>query len=449
MGRLFGTDGARGVANSELTCELAMQIGRAAAMVLIDGNVKRPKVMIGMDTRISSNMLCSAITAGLCSVGADVMQLGVLPTPAVAYLVKKYNYDAAVMITASHNPCEYNGIKIFQKDGFKLPDELEEKIEEIILDGTTVPPVKIGADVGRIRTSEMPVFDYVRHLEETVDYTFEDYKIALDCANGASCVTAPELFTELGADIHIKSSIPNGININRKCGSTHMESLQHLVLEHKCDVGFAFDGDADRMLAVDEKGQVVDGDKIIAICAADMKETGILSKNTAVVTVMSNMGFFKFCDERGIKCEKTKVGDRYVLENMRENGYKIGGEQSGHVIFYDYATTGDGQLTAIQLLSVMKRTGKTLSELAAQMEVYPQVLINVKVSQMGKARYDKDEEIKKAIASAEKELGDSGRVLVRVSGTEPLVRVMLEGRDEAQIQCLAEEIAEVVKERLI
>ncbi len=449
MGRLFGTDGARGVANSELTCELAMQIGRAAAMVLIDGNVKRPKVMIGMDTRISSNMLCSAITAGLCSVGADVMHLGVLPTPAVAYLVKKYNYDAAVMITASHNPCEYNGIKIFQKDGFKLPDELEEKIEEIILDGKTIPPVKIGADVGRIRTSEMPIFDYIRHLEKTVDFTFEEYKVALDCANGASCVTAPELFTDLGADIHIKSSIPNGVNINRKCGSTHLEGLQHLVLEHNCNVGFAFDGDADRMLAVDEKGQIVDGDKIIAICAADMKERGVLSKDTAVVTVMSNMGFFKFCEERGINCEKTKVGDRYVLENMKANGYKIGGEQSGHVIFYDYASTGDGQLTAIQLLSVMKRTGKTLSELAAQMEVYPQVLINVKVSQMGKARYDKDEEIKKAIACAEKELGDTGRVLVRVSGTEPLVRVMLEGKDEEQIQRLAEEIADVVEERLI
>lgn len=449
MGRLFGTDGARGVANSELTCELAMQIGRAAAMVLIDGNIKRPKVMIGMDTRISSNMLCSAITAGLCSVGADVMQLGVLPTPAVAYLVKKYNYDAAVMITASHNPCEYNGIKIFQKDGFKLPDELEEKIEEIILDGKTVPPVKIGADVGRIRTSEMPIFDYIRHLEKTVEFTFEEYKVALDCANGASCVTAPELFTDLGADIHIKSSIPNGVNINRKCGSTHLEGLQHLVLEHKCDIGFAFDGDADRMLAVDEKGQIVDGDKIIAICAADMKERGVLTKDTAVVTVMSNMGFFKFCEEHDIRCEKTKVGDRYVLENMKANGYKIGGEQSGHVIFYDFASTGDGQLTAIQLLSVMKRTGKKLSELAAQMEVYPQVLINVKVSTMGKARYDKDIEIKKAIASAEKELGDSGRVLVRVSGTEPLVRVMLEGKDEEQIQRLAEEIADVVKERLI
>lgn len=449
MGRLFGTDGARGVANSELTCELAMQIGRAAAMVLIDGKIKRPKVMIGMDTRISSNMLSSAITAGLCSVGADVMHLGVLPTPAVAYLVKKYNYDAAVMITASHNPCEYNGIKIFQRDGFKLPDELEEKIEEIILDGKTVPPVKIGADVGRIRTSEMPIFDYIRHLEKTVEFTFEEYKVALDCANGASCVTAPELFTDLGADIHIKSSIPNGVNINRKCGSTYLEGLQHLVLEHKCDIGFAFDGDADRMLAVDEKGEVVDGDKIVAICAADMKNRGVLTKDTAVVTVMSNMGFFKFCEDHGIKCEKTKVGDRYVLENMKENGYKIGGEQSGHVIFYDYASTGDGQLTAIQLLSVMKRTGKKLSELAAEMEVYPQVLINVKVSQMGKARYDKDAEIKKAIKSAEKELGDTGRVLVRVSGTEPLVRVMLEGKDKEQIQSLAEEIAEVVKERLI
>ncbi len=449
MGRLFGTDGARGIANTELTCELAMQIGRAAAMVLIDGNVKRPKVMIGMDTRISSNMLCSAITAGLCSVGADVMNLGVLPTPAVAYLVKKYEYDAAVMITASHNPCEYNGIKIFQKDGFKLPDELEEKIEAIILDGASVPPVKVGADVGRIRTSEMPVFDYVRYLESTVDCTFEEYKVALDCANGASSVTAHELFTDLGADMYVRSSMPNGVNINRKCGSTYMDGLQQLVIENGCDVGFAFDGDADRMLAVDENGRVVDGDKIIAICATDMKKRGVLTNDTAVVTVMSNMGFFKFCEEHGINCEKTKVGDRYVLENMRANGYKIGGEQSGHVIFYDYATTGDGQLTAIQLLSVMKRTGKKLSELADEMEVYPQVLVNVKVSEMGKKRYENDKEIKNAVRSAEKELGDSGRVLVRVSGTEPLVRVMLEGKDEKQITLLADEIAQVVKERLI
>lgn len=450
MGRLFGTDGARGVANSELTCELAMQIGRAAAMVLIDENKKRPRVMIGMDTRISSNMLSSAITAGLCSVGADVMQLGVLPTPAVAFLVKKYEYDAAVMITASHNPCEYNGIKIFQADGYKLPDELEEKIEAIILDGVTQPPIKIGADVGRIRTSEMPAFDYVRHLMSTVDgIDFSGYRVALDCANGAASVTAPDLFTELGVDCHIKSSIPNGININRKCGSTDLAGLQHFVKEYNCDIGFAFDGDADRMLAVDENGDIVDGDKIIAICAKDMKERGVLDNDTAVVTVMSNMGFFEFCKKNSIKAEITKVGDRYVLENMKENNYKIGGEQSGHVIFFDYASTGDGQLTAIQLLAVMKRTGKKLSELAAEMTVFPQVLINVRVSQMGKARYSKDEEIKKAIESSERELQDEGRVLVRVSGTEPLVRVMLEGKDEEKIKVLAEEIAEVVRERLI
>ena len=450
MGRLFGTDGARGVANSELTCELAMQIGRATAMVLIDGKKKRPKVMIGMDTRISSNMLASAITAGLCSVGADVMQLGVIPTPAVAFLVRKYEYDAAVMITASHNPCEYNGIKIFQADGYKLPDELEEKIEAIILDGVTQPPVKIGADVGRLRTSEMPVFDYVCHLISTVEgIDFSGCKVALDCANGAASVTAPDLFTQLGVDCHIKSSIPNGININRDCGSTCLNGLQHFVKEYKCDVGFAFDGDADRMLAVDENGEVVDGDKVIAICAKDMKKRGVLTSDTAVVTVMSNMGFFEFCKDNGINVETTKVGDRYVLENMKENNYKIGGEQSGHVIFFDFASTGDGQLTALQLLAVMKRTGKKLSELAAEMTVFPQVLINVRVSQMGKARYNNDIEIKKAIESAKRELGDSGRVLVRVSGTEPLVRVMLEGKDEEKIRILAEEIAEVVKERLI
>ncbi|MBQ5592198.1 MAG: phosphoglucosamine mutase [Clostridia bacterium] len=450
MGRLFGTDGARGIANSELTCELAMQIGRATAMVLIATDKKRPKVMIGMDTRISSNMLASAITAGLCSVGADVMQLGVIPTPAVAFLVRKYEYDAAVMITASHNPCEYNGIKIFQSDGYKLPDELEEKIEAIILDGVRLPPVKIGADIGRLRTTEMPVFDYVSHLISTVEgVDFSGYKVAVDCANGAASVTAPELFAQLGVDSHIKSSIPNGININRDCGSTSLNGLQRFVKEYKCDVGFAFDGDADRMLAVDENGGVVDGDKIIAICAKDMKNAGVLANDTAVVTVMSNMGFFEFCKNNGIKVETTKVGDRYVLENMVENGYKIGGEQSGHVIFSDFATTGDGQLTAIQLLSVMKRTGKKLSELAAEMPVFPQVLINVRVSQMGKARCNNDIEIRKAIESAERELGDGGRVLVRVSGTEPLVRVMLEGRDEEKIRILAEEIAEVIKERLI
>lgn len=449
MGRLFGTDGARGVANSEITCELAMQIGRAAAMVLSDGNRKRPRVLIGMDTRISSEMLQSAISAGLCSVGADVLQLGVLPTPAVAFLVKEYGYDAGVMISASHNPCEYNGIKIFKSDGYKLPDEVEEKIESIILDGTILPDVKIGGDVGRIRSSDMPRFDYIEHLLETVNEDFTGIKIALDCANGSASFTAPELFTELGADFEVLSAVPNGININRNCGSTHLEALQKFVKENNCNAGFAFDGDADRLLAVDENGDIVDGDKIVAICAAYLKKQGKLKKDTAVVTVMSNMGFHDYCKKHDINTEVTSVGDRYVLERMLEGGFSIGGEQSGHVIFLDHASTGDGQLTAIQLLQILKLSGKKLSELASEFEIYPQVTVNVRVSNIGKVRYSKDEEIKKAILSAESELGERGRVLVRVSGTEPLIRVMVEGKDADQIKRLAEEIALVVKERLI
>ena len=449
MGRLFGTDGARGVANSELTCELAMKIGRAAAMVLSTEQHSRPRVLIGMDTRISSDMLESAIAAGLCSVGADVLTLGVLPTPAVAFLVQKYGYDAGIMISASHNPCEYNGIKIFKSDGYKLPDEIEEKIESIILDGTIVPDVKIGGEVGRIRTSDMPKFDYIEHLLETVDADFSGMRIALDCANGSASFTAPELFTDLGVDFEVLSAVPNGININRGCGSTHMEQLQRFVKANHFDVGFAFDGDADRLLAVDENGEIVDGDKIVAIAAASLKKRGMLKNNTAVVTVMSNLGFHEFCKKNDINVEVTTVGDRYVLENMLKNDYCIGGEQSGHVIFHDFATTGDGQLTAIQLLQVLKLSGKTLSELASEIEIFPQTMVNVRVSQIGKVRYAKDEEIKKAIASAEKELGDQGRVLVRVSGTEPLIRVMVEGKDEEMIQRLADEIAAVVRDRLI
>ncbi len=449
MGRLFGTDGARGVANSELTCELAMKIGRAAAMVLSNEQHSRPRVLIGMDTRISSDMLESAIAAGLCSVGADVLLLGVLPTPAVAFLVQKYGYDAGIMISASHNPCEYNGIKIFKSDGYKLPDEIEERIESIILDGTIVPDVKIGGEVGRIRTSDMPKFDYIEHLLETVDADFSGMRIALDCANGSASFTAPELFTDLGVDFEVLSAVPNGININRGCGSTHMEQLQRFVKANHFDVGFAFDGDADRLLAVDENGEIVDGDKIVAIAAASLKKRGMLKNNTAVVTVMSNLGFHEFCQRNDINVEVTTVGDRYVLENMLKNDYCIGGEQSGHVIFHDYATTGDGQLTAIQLLQVLKLTGKKLSELAGEIEIFPQTMVNVRVSQIGKVRYAKDAEIKKAIASAEKELGDQGRVLVRVSGTEPLIRVMVEGKDEEMIQRLADEIAAVVRDRLI
>lgn len=449
MGRLFGTDGARGVANSEITCELAMQIGRAAAMVLTENLEHRPKVMIGMDTRASGEMLESAIAAGLCSVGADVLLLGVLPTPAVAFLVKEYGYDAGVMISASHNPCEYNGIKIFQSTGYKLPDALENEIEAIILDEVKTPPVMIGGDVGRVTRAEHAVEDYINHLLSTTDTRCDGMKIAIDCANGSASVTARTVFESLGAQCIVIHDQPDGVNINRDCGSTHMESLQKCVLENNCDLGFAFDGDADRMLAVDHTGNVVDGDKAIAVCAKYMQSQGTLHKDTAVVTVMSNMGFFKFCEENGIHCERTKVGDRYVLENMLEHGYSIGGEQSGHIIFLDYATTGDGQLSAIQVLRVLAHTGKKLQTLADEMEVYPQVLINVRVSNYGRVRFADDKEIKNAIASAEEELGDTGRVLVRVSGTEPLVRVMLEGKDQQKIRELGESIAEVVRERLV
>jgi len=449
MGRLFGTDGVRGIANSELTCELAMKIGRAAAMVLTEEVSCKPKVLIGMDTRASSEMIEAAIAAGLCSVGVDVLLLGEVPTPAVAYLVKKYRYDAGVMISASHNPCEYNGIKIFQADGYKLPDALEERIEEIILDETILPPVKIGGEVGRITRSKQPVFDYIEHLASTVDVNFDGIKIAIDCANGSAYISAPDLFTRMGAECSILSGEPDGTNINDRCGSTNMEHLRKYVLENNLMAGFAFDGDADRLLAVDENGDIIDGDKIIAICAEAMKNKGKLYENTAVVTVMSNMGLFKYCRDHGINCEVTKVGDRYVLEKMLEKGYRVGGEQSGHVIFLEYATTGDGQLTALKLLQIMKITGKSLAELASEIEIYPQIMINVKVSNIGKVRYATDEEIKLAIKEAENELKDDGRVLVRVSGTEPLVRVMLEGRDKELITRLAEQIAEVVRERLI
>lgn len=449
MGRLFGTDGARGVANSELTCELAMKIGRAAAMVLTESCAHKPKVLIGMDTRASSHMLAAAIGAGLCSVGADVLIIDVVPTPAVAFLVKEYDYDAGVMISASHNPCEYNGIKIFQGNGYKLPDELENEIEEIILDETKLPPVVLGGDVGKISFSSKAVDDYIFHLAMTADGDFKGMKIALDCANGSASVTARALFTRLGAKCCIINETPNGTNINENCGSTHLEQLQKFVVENKCDIGFAFDGDADRLLVVDENGEVVDGDKIIAVCSKFMKENNKLKNNTAVVTIMSNMGFFKFCEKNGINCVKTKVGDRYVLEEMVKNGYAIGGEQSGHIIFLDYATTGDGQMSAIQVLNVLKSTGKKISELASEMQVYPQVLINVRVSNFGKARLDKDEEVQLAIREASEELGDTGRVLVRVSGTEPLVRVMLEGEDYNQIKSLAESIAKVIEERLV
>ncbi len=449
MGRLFGTDGARGIANSEITSELAMKIGRATAMVLAENTTFKPKVLIGADTRKSADMLACALASGLCSVGADVLMLGVVPTPAVAFLVKEYGYDAGVMISASHNPCEYNGIKIFQSTGYKLPDAMEAEIESIILDEVRIPPVVIGGEVGKVTLAPNAVNDYINHIASTADKLFYGMRIALDCANGSATVTANQLFKQLGAECVVINANPDGVNINDNCGSTHIEGLAEFVKTHGFEVGFAFDGDADRLLAVDKNGNLVDGDMLMAICAKYLKDKNELNGNTLVATVMSNMGLFEFCEKNGINCEKTKVGDRYVLERMLEKGYHIGGEQSGHLIFLDYASTGDGQLSAVQVLNIIRDTGKSLDELASEIEIFPQVLKNVKVSAFGKHRLAEDRDIRLAIEAAEKELGNNGRVLVRASGTEPLVRVMLEGRDKNQIEDLATMIAEVVEERLI
>ena len=448
MGRLFGTDGVRGIANEDLTNELAMKIGSAAATVLLEESKSaKPTVLIGKDTRASGDMLEAALTAGLCSVGCNVLSVGVVPTPAVAYLVGQYQCEAGIMISASHNPCEYNGIKIFQKTGYKLDDSIEDEIEQIILDNSREPSIKIGGDVGNRLFCKTAVNDYIEHVVSTTNVRFDGLSIALDCANGSASVCAKEIFTRLGAKCLMLSDTPDGTNINNNCGSTHPEELMKFVRDAKLDLGLAFDGDADRMLAVDENGILVDGDKVIAICA-QRKDEGRLAKDTAVVTVMSNMGFFKFCEENSINCAKTAVGDRYVLEKMLKDGYNIGGEQSGHVIFLDYATTGDGELSGVQLLETVVKSGKKLSELASIMNVYPQVLINVKVSPEGKQKYNNDEYIIAATQKAEMELMGDGRVLVRVSGTEPLVRVMLEGKDIDHITKLGNEIAAVVKERL-
>ncbi|OUP13038.1 phosphoglucosamine mutase [Anaeromassilibacillus sp. An200] len=448
MGRLFGTDGVRGVANSELTCEMAMNIGRAAAMVLTDDDRRHPRILIGKDTRKSSDMLEAAITAGLCSVGANVIQLGVVPTPAVAFLVGKYKADAGIVLTASHNPCEFNGIKIFSGDGYKLPDALEEQIEAIVLDHVDTPPTPVGGDLGTVTTAPNVVRDYVDHVKCTVPFSLDGLRIAIDCANGASSRTAETLFTELGAECHMLANEPNGVNVNDNCGSTHMEGLMAYVKEHGLDAGVAFDGDADRCLAVDENGNLVDGDFVMAICAADMKSRGKLAKSTVVGTIMTNMGFNRFCDENDMKFSSTKVGDRYVLEEMLLEGYNFGGEQSGHVIFLDFATTGDGQMTAAQLLSIMRRRQAKLSSLATIMQRYPQVMVNVTTSPEGKLRFYTDTEVKESIEKAKAALGSTGRIIVRPSGTEPLLRVMVEGENEEQISELANQVADVLRTRL-
>ena len=449
MGRLFGTDGVRGVANKDLTCELAMKLGRAAAAVLTNKSTRHPRVIIGKDTRLSSDMLENAMAAGLCSVGASVVLLGVVPTPAVAYLVEKYKADAGIMISASHNSYEYNGIKIFSGDGFKLPDDLEERIESLILGEAPLPAAPADSDLGTVETAPNALRDYIDHVKSTVHFSLDGLEIALDCANGSSAMTAETLFTELGAKVHMLANESNGVNINDGCGSTHMESLIEYVKTHKVDAGIAFDGDADRCLAVDENGEPVDGDFIMAICGLDMKSRGKLNKNCIVGTIMTNLGFIKFCEANGVHFEATKVGDRYVLEEMLLENYSFGGEQSGHVIFRDFATTGDGQLTAAQLLSIMKRREAKLSSMTTVMERYPQTMKNIRVSPEGKLAFYTDPKVKQAIDAATKILAGNGRVIVRPSGTEPLLRVMVEGQDLALIEKIAEDITEVIKEELV
>lgn len=448
MGRLFGTDGVRGVANQELTPELAYQIGRAGAYVLTCEANHKPKILVGRDTRISGGVLECALVAGLCSVGADVVLAGVIPTPAIAYLVRSENFDSGVMISASHNSFEYNGIKFFSGEGYKLSDEIEERIEAIILENAEEPARPTHDGVGKVGTDETLCDKYIRFAQSTVEEQFSGLKIAIDCANGASSVTAKKALEGLGAEVCVLHDCPDGVNINDNCGSTHMESLQKFTVDCGADLGLAFDGDADRVLAVDENGALVDGDKIMLICAQDLKRRGKLAKNMVVATVMSNLGFFVAAQEQSLDVMRTKVGDRYVLEEMLAGGYSIGGEQSGHVILLEHNTTGDGLVTGLQLISALKRSGQKMSEAAAVMQVYPQVLINAVVKPENKEKYTEDAEITAMIEEIEAEFASTGRVLIRPSGTEPFVRVMIEGQDELKIAQKARLLSDLIEKKL-
>ena len=444
MARMFGTDGVRGVAVTELTIDLATKLGQAGAYVLTKEKSHKPTIMVGCDTRISGGMLANALMAGICSVGANAIYVGVAPTPAIAYLTRKHKVDAGVVISASHNPMEFNGIKFFNGEGYKLSDELEDEIEALIRNDMKDIDFPTGAGIGKIDYRFDIVDEYVEFEKETVPVDLSGLKIVIDCAEGASSYTSVKALKDLGADLIAIHTEPDGTNINADCGSTHMDELKARVVSEKADVGIAFDGDADRMLAVDENGKMVDGDEIMAICGNYLKSKGRLAKDTIVVTVMTNLGFSIMGKEQDINVEKTKVGDRYVLENMKENGYNLGGEQSGHVIFLDDNTTGDGLLSALHLLQVMVDTGKPLSELAKVMEVLPQALVNAKVPNDKKESYMEYSDIAEAIAELEKKFAGEGRVLIRPSGTEPLVRVMIEGKDQKVIDEEAHKLAELI-----
>lgn len=445
MGKFFGTDGVRGVANVELTPELAYKLGRAGAYVLTKHTNHTAKIIVGMDTRISGDMLESALISGICSVGAHAVSLGVVPTPAVAHLVREYNADAGIVISASHNPVQDNGIKFFNSQGFKLRDDIELEIENYMTDLWEELPRPTGDMVGAKTVCDEAIDDYVKFVLTTTDIKLDGIKVAIDCANGATYKAAPVALEELGAEVYAIHREPDGTNINKNCGSTHIESLSKYVVENNCDVGIAFDGDGDRCLAVDSRGNLVDGDVIMAICGNYMKEQGKLKNDTIVATVMSNLGLFIMGKERKINIERTKVGDRYVLEHILENGDCFGGEQSGHIIFFDYNTTGDGIVTAVQLLTTLKKTGQSLDEAKKIMEVLPQALVNAKVDNKRKNDYLKNETIKSEIEKLEAKFSGEGRVLIRPSGTEPIVRVMIEGRDQKIIQQEAERLAKLIE----
>lgn len=445
MARIFGTDGVRGVANKELTVELAMSLGKAGAFVLTKENSHKPTILVGCDTRISGEMLANALMAGICSVGANAVYVGVVPTPAVAYLTRVKGYDAGVVISASHNPAEYNGIKFFSGTGYKLPDQLEDEIEETMRMNLAEFPMPLGGEVGRIIYDEDARDGYIDFAAGLIDMDLAGLKIVVDTANGAASTTAENVFKKLNANPIMIHNNPDGININQGCGSTHMEDLRQAVIANKADIGIAFDGDADRMLAVDEAGNMVEGDQIMAVCGLFMKQQGKLKKDTITATVMSNLGFFQMGKRENINIEQTKVGDRYVLERMLKCGYNFGGENSGHVIFLDENTTGDGLISALHLLEVMVNTGKKLSELTQVMTVLPQALVNAKVSNIKKEYYMENPEIAKAIEELEKRFDGAGRVLIRPSGTEPLVRVMIEGNNQEVIEKEANDLAALIE----
>ena len=446
MARMFGTDGVRGIANEELTPNLAMQLGQVGAYVLTRERKHKPTIMVGCDTRISGDMLANALMAGACSVGANCIYVGVIPTPAVAYLTQKYRVDAGVVISASHNPVEFNGIKFFDGSGFKLPDELEDEIERLIREN--MPEIKFptGPGVGKVKYRTDAREEYINHSVKAVPVDLSGLKVVVDCAEGASYYTSVEALKELGGSVVAIHNNPDGTNINSGCGSTHMEELQARVVYEKADIGLAFDGDADRLLAVDEYGRVVNGDQIMAIVGNHMKDQGRLKKDTIVATVMSNLGFFLMGEKCGINIEQTKVGDRYVLERMKEIGASLGGEQSGHIIFLDENTTGDGLLSALHLLQVMVETGKSLAELSGIMEILPQALVNARVADYKKEKYMEYPGIVEAIGELEEKYAGEGRVLIRPSGTEPLVRVMIEGKNQDVIQKDAERLANLMQD---